>query len=291
MRFPHSVFLSKLNRHNCLNLSSQGRCSSPLIVSVALLWTHSNSSTSFLYHGPQALTQYSRWGLTKAEGNTHHPLLAATPLLMQPRIQLAFQAARAHCWIMSRFLSISTPTFISSGLLSRSSSPSQYSYLRLPRSKCNTLHLALLNLFRFSCAQSLSHSRSLWMGSFCCVNCTTQLGVISKLAKGTFNSTVCIIDKGVEEHWPYDRPLGDITCDQPPPGHRASDNNSLATTIQPIVYPPNSPTITFICLQFRDKDVVRDHVKAQVEVDNISCLSFVHQCCHSIIEGHQICQV
>ena len=204
MRFPHSVFLSKLNRHNCLNLSSQGRCSSPLIVSVALLWTHSNSSTSFLYHGPQALTQYSRWGLTKAEGNTHHPLLAATPLLMQPRIQLAFQAARAHCWIMSRFLSISTPTFISSGLLSRSSSPSQYSYLRLPRSKCNTLHLALLNLFRFSCAQSLSHSRSLWMGSFCCVNCTTQLGVISKLAKGTFNSTVCIIDKGVEEHWPYD---------------------------------------------------------------------------------------
>jgi len=36
--------------------------------------------------------------------------------------------------------------------------------------------------------------------SFCCVNCTTQLGVTSKLGEGAFNPTVCLFDKDVEEH-------------------------------------------------------------------------------------------
>ena len=33
---------------------------------VALLWTRSNSSTSFLCWGPQNCTQYSRWGLMRS---------------------------------------------------------------------------------------------------------------------------------------------------------------------------------------------------------------------------------
>ena len=43
-------------------------------------------------------------------------------------------------------------------------------------------------------------------------------------------------------------------------------------------------------LKCRDKDVVWDHVKgfAEVQVNIICCSSFVHLCCHSIIEGHQI---
>ena len=47
---------------------------------------------------PQAWTQYSRWGLTRAEQRgtiTSLSLLAAT-LLIQPRILLAFWAARTH---------------------------------------------------------------------------------------------------------------------------------------------------------------------------------------------------
>ena len=45
-------------------------------------------------------------------------------------------------------------------------------------------------------------------------------------------------------------------------------------------------------LHFRDKDVMRDSVKyfAQVQVDDISCSSLVHQRCNPIVEGHQICQ-
>jgi len=33
-----------------------------------------------------------------------------------------------------------------------------------------------------------------------------------------------------------DGTLGDATCHWPPPGHRATDNNPLAVTIQPIPY-------------------------------------------------------
>jgi len=87
-------------------------------------------------------------------------------------------------------------------------------------------------------------------------------------------------------------PLGDTTCEQPPFGHRAIDHSPLAATIQPIPYPPNSPPFKPIFLQFREKDRTWDHVNSlvQVPVDNISCPFFVHQCCHSITEGHQVGQ-
>jgi len=37
--------------------------------------------------------------------------------------------------------------------------------------------------------------------SFYCVNCTTQLGVVSRLAEGTLYPIIYVIDKDVEEHW------------------------------------------------------------------------------------------
>ena len=46
--------LSYEERLRELSLFSLERCSSPVIILVALLWTHSKSSMSFLYWGPQA---------------------------------------------------------------------------------------------------------------------------------------------------------------------------------------------------------------------------------------------
>ena len=45
-------------------------------------------------------------------------------------------------------------------------------------------------------------------------------------------------------------------------------------------------------LRFRDKDVVQDSIKcfAQVQVDDISCSSLIHQHRNPVIKGHQICQ-
>ena len=47
----------------------------------------------------------------------------------------------------------------------------------------------------------------------------------------------------------------------PIPGHRATDHVPLAATIQSVPHPLNSSAFKSISLQFRDKDVVHDHVK------------------------------
>ena len=51
---PQSFLFSKMNNFSSLRLSSQERCSSPLIIFVVTLWTHSNRSMSFLCWGPRA---------------------------------------------------------------------------------------------------------------------------------------------------------------------------------------------------------------------------------------------
>jgi len=55
--------------------------------------------------------------------------------------------------------SFRTSRSFSAGLLSRNS-PSLYRYLRLSQPKCKTLHLALLNLIRFTWAHLSSSSKS-----------------------------------------------------------------------------------------------------------------------------------
>ena len=67
------------------------------------------------------------------------PLLCCYLSFVQPRLQLAFQAARAHCLLMSSFSSTRTPKSFSAGLLSMSS-PILPTYLGFLQTKCKTLH-------------------------------------------------------------------------------------------------------------------------------------------------------
>ncbi|KAK4810652.1 hypothetical protein QYF61_007389 [Mycteria americana] len=57
------VGVAALNKPSDLSCSSQALPSRPFTILVALLWTHSNSLTSFLYCGTQNCTQYSRRNL------------------------------------------------------------------------------------------------------------------------------------------------------------------------------------------------------------------------------------
>ncbi|KAK4820014.1 hypothetical protein QYF61_017393 [Mycteria americana] len=57
--------------------------------------------------------------------------------------------------------------------------------------------------------------------SFWCVNCTTQLGVICRIAEGALDLTVSITDENIEQHWSQCRPLRDTTC-VPVRGQRGS---------------------------------------------------------------------
>jgi len=118
---------------------------------------------------------------------------------------------------------------------------------------------------------------SLWMVFLPSIlsNGPLHLGAISKLAEGTLDPIIYVIDKDAEEHQSQDGPPGNNWF---PPGHKTVDHSPLAMTIQPILYTPNSPAASSTSLQFRDKNEVWDYDKvlAQVQAEDISCPSFVH---------------
>jgi len=108
----------------------------------------------------------------------------------------------------------------------------------------------------------------------------------------TRSHSIYVIDKDVEENQSQDWHLGDTTCHQRPPGRMSIDHSTLAAIIQLILYPLNSSIFQCIFLQFSNKDVVWGHVKglAEVQVDDISYISFVHWYHHFIVEGPHIGQ-
>ena len=171
------------------------------------------------------------------------------------------------------------------------STPSLFLYLGLPQLECNTSHLTLLNLIRFSYMPTFQASPGLsrWHPSHLLCQLDHSAWCHQQVLR-VHSIPLCMsLIKILKEHQYQARHLRNTTHDWPLPGHRAIDSNPMATIIQPILYPPNNPAFKSISLQFRDKDVVWDHNDlAQVQVDDNSCPSFVHWWCHFIIEGHQI---
>jgi len=99
--------------------------------------------------------------------------------------------------------------------------------------------------------------------SFCLINCTTHLGVISKLVEGKLSPFMSLI-KMLKSTGPRTDTRG-TTCVRHPPEHRTGDHNLLAVIIQPVPYPPYCPTIESVSLQLGDKNVVWGDVKGQDE--------------------------
>ena len=89
-RSPRSLLFYKLNKPSSLNLSSQERCCSPLTILVALLWTRSKSSMSFVYRGP-------RPGRSTADGASQEPRKGAQspPSPCRPPL---FECSPEHSW-------------------------------------------------------------------------------------------------------------------------------------------------------------------------------------------------
>ena len=61
----------------------------------------------------------------------------------------------------------------------------------------------------------------------------------------------------------------------------------VVETTQPIPYPLKVPP--FISSQCRERNVLWDHIKgpAEVQADDINCISLAHRRHHSVIKGHQ----
>ena len=116
IRCPWSLLFSGLNKLSSLSLSSQKRC-----IFVASSGPTSTALHPFCAGGP-GLDTVLQMGPYKgrAEGGMVLSLSLLPPLLMQPRVQLAFWDAGTQRWLMSSFLSTRTPKPFSAGLLSRS---------------------------------------------------------------------------------------------------------------------------------------------------------------------------
>ena len=125
--------------------------------------------------------------------------------------------------------------------------------------------------------------RFLWIASLSSMVSTAPIRLVSSANFLMVHSIPqsMSLTKMLEQHWSQDGPLWHNTHHWPPLGHKATDNNSLAANIQPILYPPNCPVIKSISHQFRDNDTVQDYIQK---------LSLDHRCRHSIIKSQEIDQ-
>lgn len=131
---------------------------------MALYWIISSLFISLLYWQAQNWTQRSRGSLSCAERSEGVTTLHLLPILclMQPRMLLAFFAARAHYSLMFHLMSSSTPRSSSTRLLSSWVEPSTCCCLGLFLSTCRTQHLLSLDILKFLSARFSSLSRSPW---------------------------------------------------------------------------------------------------------------------------------
>ena len=153
------------------------------------------------------------------EGDNPLPLPAATTLLMKPKMQLSSLAAKACCWPRSSFLSITTPKSFSAGMLSVLSVLT-WDCLNPRTTPC---------IWPCRSSSDSRVSRSLWMACLPPIMSISPLSLVLSANLLRVQSTPLLMwlikmlkSTGQHGH------LGDTGLDWPPPGHRATDNNSLA---------------------------------------------------------------
>jgi len=131
----------------------------------------------------------------RIEGRITSLDLLATLLLMQPKIWWIFWAASTHCQLMASFSSTSTPKSFSSGLLSIPSSALPVLILGVAPTQVQDPALGLVEPHEVHVGPFLRLAQAPLDGnpSFWFISCTTQLGVICRLAEGALNPSMSLM--------------------------------------------------------------------------------------------------
>ncbi|KAK4806804.1 hypothetical protein QYF61_005600 [Mycteria americana] len=162
------------NNPNSLSLSSEERCSSPLNIFMALLWTRSNRSMSFLCWRPQSWMQYSSPRHDWLSGLQVH--IASSCSIFHPPVYPQVLLCRA-----------ALNPFISQSVL----------IVMVALTQVQDLALGLVELHEVHMGPLLKPVKG--------INCITQLGVICKLAEDALNPTVYVIDEDIK--YPSIKPI------------------------------------------------------------------------------------
>ena len=155
-----------------------------------------------------ALQVRSHQGRIKGLSPLPHP--AGHTFFDAAQDMVGFSAAGAHCLVMLSFSSTNTRKYFSSGLSLNSFSAQPVFVLGITPTHVQDLALDLVELHEVCTGPCLQLFQFLLDGivSFQRVDCTTQLGVIGKLAEGALNPTVHVTDKDIRQYqFPSGMPL------------------------------------------------------------------------------------
>jgi len=241
---------------------------------VALICTCIKSFTSYLHGGAQAWQHY-RWGLVRAEQRGTITSLLPAAFFDAAQDAVGYRGCKSTLLVDKKNFSSTRTT---------DAIPQEcFQQVLLPACTC------IRNCHNPSCSWSSQLPKLAHIPS-ATSNAPLNLSSSASLLR-VYLILAHITDKDVEAHQSQDGSLRKTTHHQSP-GHRTIKPSTLAVTLQPTLYPSESPSFKPVCLQLRDKIVLQNHVKGhtQVKSDNICCLPFVHQRCHCITEGHHTCQ-
>lgn len=188
-----SLFFSKLNKLNILSYSSWVLSSSPFMIFIAFLWTHSNISISFLYCGAQNCNEDVSWDCTNAVlwDNRSFPLLSYTVLHAPQGMTRPFVchgALLTHIEFavsQNPHIPFCTPA---------PCPPILCIYPGSHCSRCRICHVSLLSFIWLVPAQGSSPSRSLLK----VINSLSRFCTVGKQC--ALNSSVQVFDKNIEEN-------------------------------------------------------------------------------------------
>lgn len=116
--------------------------------------------------------------------------------LMQPKMLLAFSAARAYCWLTFN-LSCTRTLVLFCKAVFQLGDPQHVLVHRVLPPRCRLIEPELpVSPFLQSVQVSLDDSMTLWS-----ISCSPQFCVTSKLAEDTFYPIIQIMNEGAEEDW------------------------------------------------------------------------------------------
>ncbi|RMC09674.1 hypothetical protein DUI87_13460 [Hirundo rustica rustica] len=124
------------------------------------------------------------------------------------------------------------------------------------------------------------------------IDTCSQLTVICKFTNERLNTFIHVINKNIEQDWPQHRLLRDTTSDWPSTGCSTIHHHSLGLAIQTVLNPAKSAPVKAVGCQLFQEYAVGDSVQglAEVQIDNIHSLSYIHQEGHLVIKGDQVGQ-
>lgn len=210
-------------------------------------------------------------------------LPSAIPV-MPSKVPLAFFAAQAHSWLMSKFFLPWPQDLFWKAVFYQ---PVLMLGVFLPQ--CRIWPFPLLIFMRFLLTHSCILSRSFWMTThpFWLSIHSTQFCIVCKVAESIL-CPVRVAHEDVKQHWP----LGYTSSDWPPAKYCAAIHNPFS--------PPHRPLVQRILSQLLCEDLMRNSVESlvyevlcdfesrgKIKINNISHYSLVHWVSNFVVEVYQ----